>query len=57
MKPKFHIKTIFYYLENLNMKIYDVLFFSSSVNENKKIYRKFLNVLLGGPIVCKNYEP
>lgn len=39
------------------MKIYDVLFFSSSVNEDKKNYRKFLNVLLGGLIVYKNYEP
>lgn len=34
-------------------------YYSSAVvlMKTKKNYRKFLNVLLGGPIVDKNYEP
>lgn len=45
------MKTLFYYLENFNMDISDLLFFSSRVNEKN---RTFLNVLLGGPILYKN---
>lgn len=38
------------------MKISDFLFFSSSVDEKEK-NRTFLNVLLGGPILYKTFEP